>query len=125
MNESEEEKSALEWLAKKYPDSPKKRLKEWFAHGRIELDGVVIRKPHLPLRNPEGRLLLGSTDGSPKVFFKHMPTRIHAQVNLLYIDSALAIVNKGPGLLSVPLSGQDQPSALTILEKYLQGKGSV
>ena len=125
MNESEEEKSALEWLAKKYPDSPKKRLKEWFANGRIELDGAVIRKPHLPLRNPKGRLLLGSTDGSPKVFFERMPTRIHAQVNLLYIDSALAIVNKGPGLLSVPLSRQDQPSALTILEKYLQGIGSV
>ncbi|MCH2036159.1 MAG: RluA family pseudouridine synthase [Puniceicoccaceae bacterium] len=125
MNESEEEKSALQWLAEKYPNSPKKRLKEWFANGRIQLDGAVITKPHLRLRNPQGRLLIENTVGSPKVFFKQMPTRIHAQVNLLYIDSALAIVNKGPGLLSVPLSGQSQPSALTILEKYLQGKGSV
>ena len=125
MNESKEEKSALEWLAKKYPNCPKKRLKEWFANGRIQLDGAVIRKPHLPLLNPMGRLLVGSADGSQKVFFKHMPTRIHAQVNLLYIDSALAIVNKGPGLLSVPLSGKDQPSALKILEKYLQEKGSL
>ena len=53
-----------------------------------------------------------------------MPTRIHAQVNLLYIDHSLAIVNKGPGLLSVPLPGKEQPSALSVLEQYLQGKGA-
>ncbi len=32
MSEPEEEKTALEWLATHYPESPKKRLKEWFAH---------------------------------------------------------------------------------------------
>ena len=72
MNESEEEKSALQWLAEKYPNSPKKRLKEWFANGRIQLDGAVITKPHLRLRNPQGRLLIENTVGSPKVFFKQI-----------------------------------------------------
>ena len=28
--------------------------------------------------------------------------QIHPRVSLLYLDSALAIVNKGPGLISVP-----------------------
>lgn len=124
MSEPVEEKTALEWLATHYPESPKKRLKEWFAHGRIQLDGTVITKPHLRLADPGSRLCLGSTAGAPKVFFKRMPTRIHAQLNLLYIDSALAIVNKGPGLLSVPLPDRSQVSALTLLENYLQGKGA-
>lgn len=124
MTEAAEEKTALEWLARAYPDSPKKRLKEWFAHGRVQLDGEVITKPHLRCADPGDRLTMGQAQAAAKVFFKRMPTRIHAQVNLLYIDSSLAIVNKGPGLLSVPLPGKNQPSALTILESYLQGKGA-
>jgi 23S rRNA pseudouridine1911/1915/1917 synthase len=40
---------------------------------------------------------------------------------LLYLDSALAIVNKGPGLISVPASNGDL-SALSILADFLSGK---
>lgn len=124
MSDSNDQATALEWLSKQYPDSPKKRLKEWFAHGRVTLDGEVITKPHLRLTDPGERLLMGKAQQVPGVFFKRLPLRIHAQVNLLYIDSALAIVNKGPGLLSVPLPGKKQASALKILESYLQGKGA-
>jgi 23S rRNA pseudouridine1911/1915/1917 synthase len=127
----QEEKTALEWLARDYPDSPKKRLKEWFARGRVRLDGELVSKPHVRLADPGGSLRMGEAVPSAKVLLKQMPTRIHAQVNLLYIDSALAIVNKGPGLLSVPLPGRSpgqknqsaaerQPSALSLLEGYLQ-----
>jgi len=119
-----EEKTALEWLARDYPDSPKKRLKQWFARGRVQLDGQPLIKPHQRLEDPGDRLRMGEAHPAAKLFFKRMPTRIHAQVNLLYIDSALAIVNKGPGLLSVPLPGKTQPSALSLLENYLQGKGA-
>jgi 23S rRNA pseudouridine1911/1915/1917 synthase len=119
-----EEKTALEWLARDYPDSPKKRLKQWFARGRVQLDGQPLTKPHHRLEDPGERLRMGEAVPGAKIFFKRMPTRIHAQVNLLYIDSSLAIVNKGPGLLSVPLPGKSQPSALSLLEKYLQGKGA-
>jgi len=120
-----EQKTALEWLLRDYPDSPKKRVKEWFARGRVQLDGQPLAKPHLLLADPGDRLRMGEPVPGAKVFFKSMPTRIHAQVNLLYIDSSLAIVNKGPGLLSVPLPGKSQPSALSLLETYLQGKGAV
>lgn len=124
MTENADEKTALEWLAQQYPDSPKKRLKEWFAKGRIQLDGEVIFKHHLRFTDPGERLSMGQPNPAAKIFFKSMPTRIHAQLNLLYIDSSLAIVNKGPGLLSVPLPEKDQISALKLLDDYLQGKGS-
>lgn len=125
MSENEDQsevRPALEWLRERYPDSPRKRLKEWFSKGRVMLDGVVLKKPHEQMTDPGDRLLMG--DQPPVVFFRHMPMRIHAQANLLYIDSSLAIVNKGPGLLSVPITGSNQASALQVLEKYLQGKGS-
>lgn len=125
MSDREDEpevKPALEWLHASYPDSPRKRLKEWFAKGRIQLDGVVLKRPHEQITDPGDRLSIGDTP--PPVFFRHMPTRIHAQANLLYIDSSLAIVNKGAGLLSVPTPGTSQVSALSVLEAFLQGKGS-
>ena len=93
MSDSENEsevKPALEWLSERYPDSPRKRLKEWFTKGRVQLDGVVIKKPHEQMPDPGERLSMGETP--PPVFFRNMPTRIHAQANLLYIDSSLAIV---------------------------------
>lgn len=119
----QEEKIALEWLARDYPDSPRKRLKEWFARGRVELDGKLLTKPHLPLTDPGDRLKLGEAQAVAKVLFKQMPIRIHAQVNLLYIDKSLAVVNKGAGLLSVPLPENSQPSALSLLTAYLEDKG--
>ena len=124
MTLSEEEKPALEWLARQYPDSPNKRLKEWFACGRITINGKVITKPHLRFTNPGKALKMTPALGRRKVLSRRMPVRIHAQVNLLYIDEALAIVNKGPGLLSVPLPGKHQPSALSVLKLYLQDKGT-
>ena len=124
MSELPPEKSALEWLAAQYPDSPKKRLKEWFAHGRVTLDGKVLRRPQELMADPGKSLVMGTAQPSAQIFFKRMPTRIHAQVNLLYIDNSLAIVNKSPGLLSVPLPGRNDPSALSLLTKYLQGKGA-
>jgi hypothetical protein len=80
MLDSENEpevKPALEWLSERYPDSPRKRLKDWFAKGRIQLDGVVIKKPHEQITDPGDRLSMGGT--LPPVFFRHLPTRIHAQ----------------------------------------------
>jgi len=47
--------------------------------------------------------------------------QIHPRVNLLYLDAALAIVNKGPGSASVPAEDGDL-SALSILADFLAGK---
>jgi 23S rRNA-/tRNA-specific pseudouridylate synthase len=47
--------------------------------------------------------------------------QIHPRVSLLYLDSALAIVNKGPGLISVPAPNCDL-SALSILADFLVGR---
>jgi 23S rRNA pseudouridine1911/1915/1917 synthase len=47
--------------------------------------------------------------------------QIHPRVGLLFLDSAVAIVNKGPGLVSVPAANCDL-SALSILADFLVGK---
>lgn len=124
MSQQKEEKTALDWLLRDYPDSPKKRLKDWFKQGRVSLNGRVVTKPHLRMEDPGDRLQLGKSAPASRVLTKRMPIRLHAQVNLLYIDESLAIINKGAGLLSVPLEGKESPSALKILSQYLQSGSS-
>src|SRR6185295_12236463 len=106
-------------LLHRYPDTPKNRGKQWILAGRVSVHGVVIRKPHQLVADPGKALVLGD---------RHATTlecgtgwQIHPRVSLLYLDSALAIVNKGPGLISVPAPNADL-SALSILADFLAGR---
>jgi 23S rRNA pseudouridine1911/1915/1917 synthase len=109
----------LDWLLLKHPGTPRSRAKQWILAGRVSVNGGVIRKPHQTLTDPGDALELGA---------RHATTldcgsgwQIHPRVSLLYLDSALAIVNKGPGLISVPAADGDL-SALSILADFLAGR---
>lgn len=109
----------LDWLLLKHPDTPRNRAKQWILAGRVSVNGEIIRKPHLGIADPSDTLeLLG----------RHATTlecgsgwQIHPRVSLLYLDPAIAVVSKGPGLISVPASDGDL-SALSILADFLSGK---
>jgi len=117
--EANKSRPVLEWLLRKHPETPKNRAKQWILAGRVSVGGAVIRKPHQLIHDPGDSIELGA---------RHSTTldcgagwRIHPRVTLLYLDSALAIVNKGPGLLSISASDSDL-SALSILADFLVGK---
>jgi 23S rRNA pseudouridine1911/1915/1917 synthase len=109
----------LEWLMRKYPDTPRNRAKQWILAGRVSVNGVVVRKPHQSIAEPGDTVELHARQASSLECGTGW--RIHPRVSLLYLDSALAIVNKGPGLISVPAVGCDL-SALSILADFLAGK---
>jgi 23S rRNA pseudouridine1911/1915/1917 synthase len=110
----------LEWLLAKYPETPKKRAKQWIVAGRVSVNGVIIRQPNHGIPDPGDALELldrraTALDCGPGGW------QIHPRVALLYLDAALAVVNKGPGLLSVSAEPDDL-SALSILADFLAGK---
>jgi len=109
----------LDWLLQKYPDTPRSRAKQWILAGRVCVNGVVVRKPHLAIEAPGDSLRL--MDRQTTTLDCGAGWQIHPRVSLLYLDSALAIVNKGPGLISVPAPNCDL-SALSILADFLAGK---
>lgn len=109
----------LDWLLQQYPDTPKTRAKQWIVAGRVSVNGVVIRKPHQVIPDPGETLELGGRRAS--TLDCGSGWQIHPRVSLLYLDTALAIVNKGPGLIAVPAPGCDL-SALSILADFLVGK---
>jgi 23S rRNA pseudouridine1911/1915/1917 synthase len=109
----------LDWLLRKHPDTPRNRAKQWILAGRVSVNGVLIRRPHETIADPGDRLEL-----RPRLATTldcGSGWQIHPRVSLLYLDSAFAIVNKGPGLISVPALGCDL-SALSILADFLAGK---
>jgi 23S rRNA pseudouridine1911/1915/1917 synthase len=108
----------LDWVLGRYPGTPRGRAKQWILAGRIRVHGVVIRKPHQEMADPQDGLELG---GRGAVLACGAGWRIHPRVTLLHLDSALAVVNKGPGLISVPAPNCTL-SALSILADYLAGK---
>jgi len=109
----------LDWLLRKHPDTPKNRAKQWILAGRVSVNGVVIRKPHQTIADPGDMLELGDRHASTLECGSGW--QIHPRVSLLYLDSAFAIVNKGPGLISVP-APNCKLSALSILADFLVGK---
>ena len=109
----------IEWLVERHPDTPKTRAKQWILAGRVSVAGQVIRKPHQVLQDPGGTL---------ELLERHLTTldcgsgwQIHPRVSLLYLDRALAVVNKGAGLVSVPAPNAEI-SALSVLQDFLAGQ---
>lgn len=108
----------LDWLLAKYPDTPKNRGKQWILAGRVSVNGVAIRKPHQTMADPGDALALGDRHATTLDYGNGW--QIHPRVSLLYLDSAIAIINKGPGLISVPAPNAEL-SALSILADFLTG----
>jgi 23S rRNA pseudouridine1911/1915/1917 synthase len=109
----------LEWVLRKFPDTPRTRAKQWILAGRVSVNGVPIRKPHHRLTDPGAGLSL---------LDRHAGTmdcgdgwQIHPRVTLLYLDTSLAVLNKGPGVLAVPAASRPL-SALSILADFICGK---
>ncbi|HSH09727.1 MAG TPA: pseudouridine synthase [Oceanipulchritudo sp.] len=117
QEEGPEGKTLLEWAQALCPDSPRKRIKEWIASGRFYLDGKVVTQAGLRLADPGSSLTIGEADSATASWANRR--KIHPKVTILYLDDSVAIVDKGAGLLSVPLEGHDAKSALQVLGDYL------
>lgn len=113
------DRTLLDWVLDQYPDTPKKRAKQWIQAGRVSVNGVIIRQPHHTIPDPGQGLDL--MDRQVSTLDCGAGWKIHPRVALLYLDSALAVVNKGPGLISVPAPNSDI-SALSILADFLAGR---
>ncbi|NQU10878.1 RluA family pseudouridine synthase [bacterium] len=110
----------VDWVLRQHPDTPKKRAKQWILAGRVSVDGTIIRQPNERLPDPGTALELVGR-GATTLDCGAAGWQIHPRVAILYLDSAVAVVNKGPGLIAVPAVGAHL-SALGILADFLAGK---
>lgn len=108
----------LDWLLLHYPDTPKTRAKQWVLAGRVSVGGVILRKPQQPIGDPGAALRL--LDRNVTSLDPRTGWHLHPRVTLLYLDGSLGIINKGPGLISVPAE-TSEISALSIVADFLAG----
>lgn len=116
---SEPTRTLLEWVLQRYPDTPRTRAKQWIEAGRVRIDGRSRYRASETFPDPGSRFQLlprheAVLDCTPA-------WEIHPRLSLLYLDSSLAVVDKGPGLLSVP-AGDARISALSVLGDFLAGR---
>lgn len=111
------EPTLLDWACRRHPETPRKRIKEWIADGRFRLDGEVVTQSGLRMGDPGSRLQLGAIDAGVAAWAHRK--RIHPKLTVLHLDASLAVVEKQAGLLSVPVEGQNQPSAQDLLLNHL------
>ncbi|MBI4178867.1 hypothetical protein HY522_05555 [bacterium] len=110
----------IAWVLDQFPETPKKRAKQWIEAGRVRIGGAVHRKPHEPLPDPRGALELMDRRDTAAAFAG--PRRIHPGLTLVYLDGSIAVVNKSAGLLSVPADRRSL-SALDLLARFLGKPG--
>lgn len=114
-------RTLLDSLLRQYPGTARTRAKQWIAAGRVTLNGAVVRKANQPVAEAD-TVELGERQATTLNCGAGL--QIHPRVSLLHLDSAVAVVNKGPGLISVPGPGGEL-SALSILGDFLAGRLNV
>jgi 23S rRNA pseudouridine1911/1915/1917 synthase len=119
MEMKTQDRALLDWVLLQHPNTPKTRAKQWILAGRVSVQGVVLRRPQQKLPDPGAGLRLGERRAATLECGSGW--HIHPRVTLLYLDDSLAVVNKGPGLISVPAPGNEL-SALSILADFLAGR---
>lgn len=111
----------LKLLSQQFPDTPRTRLKKWIEQGRVRLGGEIVRQASRGVADSSAPIELLGRDELAQWFRPKWV--IHPRLAILYMDTAVTAVAKGPGLLAVPAPG-DSLSAMYVLGSFLaSGKG--
>lgn len=97
----------LDVLQSLSPDSSKNSLKSWVEKGRVYVDGVVVKKPNMQLKEGQ-HVSIG-----PKASFTD------EGIKIVYEDRYLVVLDKPETLLSVATLTEEERTAHTILKRRL------
>ena len=93
-------------LVLEFPDSSRSTLRKWLKGGRVLVDGQVVKEPHRPCTQDE------------KVTLKEKQKFLDLDIEVLYEDRDLVVVNKPEGLLSVATAYQEEETVHGVLKKH-------
>ncbi|QVL56913.1 MAG: RluA family pseudouridine synthase [Simkaniaceae bacterium] len=95
----------LERLILEFPDSSKSNLRKWIKAGRIAVDGIKSVEPHLEVND------------SMVITLKDKKKFLDFDIEVLYEDRDLIVVNKPEGVLSVATVFQTEETVHGVLKK--------
>lgn len=95
----------LERLELEFPDSSKSTLKKWLKAGRIHLDGKKVTEPHTAVTE------------DATIQLKEKQKFLDLDIEVLYEDREIVVVNKPEGVLSVATVFQSEETVHGVLKK--------
>jgi 23S rRNA pseudouridine1911/1915/1917 synthase len=98
------DQSLLETLSQMAPESSKETLRAWIREGRVQVEGVIIKKGNHPVTVGQS-----ITVGSKPLFIK-------GGIQVLYEDRNLVVIEKPEGLLSVSAAFEKEETAYAFLK---------
>ncbi len=102
------EVTLAEALRARYPEASRRSLKQWLAHGRVDVNGTVVRDGRVETA-PGDRVTLRAHG---EVMFPSLIMRVHE-------DGDLIVIDKPPGLLTIGTEHERQRTAYRLLWIYL------
>ncbi|WP_415033357.1 23S rRNA pseudouridine(1911/1915/1917) synthase RluD [Azonexus sp.] len=106
-------------LAELLPQHSRSRLQGWIREGLLRLDGAVIAEVKHKLAGGE-RLCLALPEGE-----KNEALAENIPLNIVFEDDALLVINKPPGLVVHPGSGNREGTLLNALLHYLPDSAQI
>ena len=99
----------LERLHELFPEASRRSLKHWLQHGRVEVDGRVLRDGRAPV-SPGARIVLARSGAGP----------FPPALGLVYEDDDLLVIDKPSGLLTIATPHERERTVYHLLWDYLQ-----
>jgi 23S rRNA pseudouridine1911/1915/1917 synthase len=97
-------------LARLFEQHSRSRMKSWIAGGQVRVDGRIVVEPKYKLRGGEA---LEVREGAPVADDTHLPQAI--ALAIVYEDADLIVLDKPPGLVVHPGSGNRDGTLLNAL----------
>jgi 23S rRNA pseudouridine1911/1915/1917 synthase len=99
-------------LHAQFPETSGRRLKHWLEHGRVRVNGVVVRRGDAAVE-PADRIELGAPPPAP----------IPPPLRLVHEDAHVLVIDKPPGLLTIADAAERERTTYRLLRDWLDARG--
>src|SRR5262245_9168626 len=98
----------LERLREQFPEASRRSVKQWLEHGRVEVDGHVVR---------DGRVAVGAA--ARIILGRHGTVPFPSALGLVHEDDDLLVIEKPPGLLTIAAPNERERTLYRLVWEYL------
>jgi 23S rRNA pseudouridine1911/1915/1917 synthase len=101
----------LDTLASLYPGASRRSRKQWLAHGRVRVNGTVVRRGDEAV-TPADRVELGAPP----------PPAFPSALRRVFEDDEIVVIDKPAGLLTIATESEREKTAYKMLGAYVAGQ---